>query len=88
MSRWFALFTVVLAAGCQTMTTISRERIAEIVASPDRSAADRANDQRRRPEPMLDSEVMMASPTSALVDTCVPPQNSQLQSPTQTTRTR
>ena len=55
MNRWFVLFAVVLAAGCQSMQsgTISRERIAEIVASPDRSAADRTNDQRRRPEPML-----------------------------------
>src|SRR3954468_16869784 len=52
--RWFAL---VLAAACQSMTpapgTITRERIAEIVASPDRSDADRANDRRRKPELML-----------------------------------
>jgi len=55
MSRWFAVCAAVLVAGCQSMMpgTISRERIAEIVASPDRSAADRTNDQRRRPEPML-----------------------------------
>jgi len=32
---------------------ISRERIAEIVASPDRSAADRTNDIRRKPEDTL-----------------------------------
>jgi predicted methyltransferase len=32
---------------------ISRERIAAIVASPDRQVADRANDQRRKPEQML-----------------------------------
>jgi predicted methyltransferase len=32
---------------------LSQERIAEIVASPDRSAADRINDQRRKPESML-----------------------------------
>src|ERR1700689_3884356 len=32
---------------------ISKERIAEIVASPDRSAADRTNDIRRKPEDML-----------------------------------
>jgi len=32
---------------------LSRERIAEIVASPDRSAADRTNDQRRKPADML-----------------------------------
>ncbi|MDQ6680907.1 MAG: hypothetical protein M3Y67_08095 [Pseudomonadota bacterium] len=34
-------------------TPLSRERIAEIVASPDRSAADRANDSRRKPVEML-----------------------------------
>src|ERR1700691_527680 len=32
---------------------ISRERIAQIVASPDRSEADRTNDIRRKPEDML-----------------------------------
>jgi len=32
---------------------LSRERIAEIVASPDRSAADRTNDLRRKPAEML-----------------------------------
>ena len=32
---------------------LSKERIAEIVASPDRTAADRANDDRRKPEQML-----------------------------------
>ena len=33
--------------------TLSPQRVAEIVASPDRSAADRTNDLRRKPEPML-----------------------------------
>jgi predicted methyltransferase len=33
--------------------TLSQERIAEIVASPDRSAADRTNDLRRKPAEML-----------------------------------
>ena len=33
--------------------TLSEKKIAEIVASPDRSAADRTNDQRRKPEQML-----------------------------------
>ena len=33
--------------------TLSKERIAEIVASPDRSAADRNNDVRRKPEQIL-----------------------------------
>ena len=32
---------------------LSTTRIAQIVASPDRSAADRTNDQRRKPEQML-----------------------------------
>ncbi len=33
--------------------TLSKERIAQIIASPDRSAADRNNDLRRKPEQML-----------------------------------
>src|SRR5512139_1770615 len=33
--------------------TLTREQIKQIVASPDRSAADRTNDQRRKPEEML-----------------------------------
>jgi predicted methyltransferase len=52
-----ALLTTALAAACQSTVPasvpLSRERIAEIVASPDRSAADRNNDVRRKPEPML-----------------------------------
>jgi predicted methyltransferase len=44
-----------LLAGCAALqpSTISRERIAAIVASPDRSAADRTNDIRRKPAEML-----------------------------------
>ena len=57
MRRSFACVAAALVAACQSgipgSTTISRERIAEIVASPDRSAADRTNDQRRKPELML-----------------------------------
>src|ERR1051325_10755913 len=57
MNRSFAWFAVILAAACQsTMPAagpISRERIAAIVASPDRSDADRTNDRRRKPELML-----------------------------------
>lgn len=34
-------------------TASPADRIAQIVASPDRSAADRANDLRRKPSPML-----------------------------------
>jgi predicted methyltransferase len=46
-------------SACVNMTAssnsapLSRERIAEIVASPDRSIADRNNDIRRKPEQML-----------------------------------
>ncbi|MEO7127405.1 MAG: hypothetical protein ABI040_00815 [Rhodoferax sp.] len=49
-----------LAGGCTTAppassagATLSSERIAAIVASPDRSAADRTNDLRRKPAQML-----------------------------------
>ena len=49
-----------LAGGCTTAppapsagATLSSERIAAIVASPDRSAADRTNDVRRKPAQML-----------------------------------
>ncbi len=37
----------------QSLAPLSSEQIAQIVANPDRSAADRANDLRRRPEQML-----------------------------------
>lgn len=40
-------------AGSATGATLSGERIAQIVASPDRTAADRTNDLRRKPEQML-----------------------------------
>lgn len=40
-------------APAQSAAGLSNERIAEIVASPDRSAADRSNDQRRKPSPLL-----------------------------------
>lgn len=40
-----------LLAGCAT--SLSTDRIAAIVASPDRSAADRANDIRRKPAELL-----------------------------------
>lgn len=50
--------TAALIGGCATPpesrpATLSRERIAEILASPDRSAADRTNDIRRKPDQML-----------------------------------
>jgi predicted methyltransferase len=49
------MFGAALVAACQSAGegTLTRERIAEIVASPDRSSADRANDIRRKPEAML-----------------------------------
>src|SRR6476646_4225459 len=57
MKRSFTWFAVVLAAACQSTipasAPITSERIAEIVASPDRSDADRTNDRRRKPELML-----------------------------------
>jgi predicted methyltransferase len=43
-----------ILAGCSaTQPRLSRERIAEIVTSPERSAADRTNDVRRKPAEML-----------------------------------
>ena len=41
------------AAAQQGSPPLSSEQIAQIVASPDRSAADRTNDLRRKPEQML-----------------------------------
>src|SRR4051794_8203356 len=37
----------------RAQTPLSAEQIGQIVASPDRSSADRTNDLRRKPEPML-----------------------------------
>jgi predicted methyltransferase len=61
--RWFAVSAVLSLAGCVNIgvplmqrlgsTTLSTQQIAEIVGSPDRSAADRTNDLRRKPEQML-----------------------------------
>ena len=51
--------TMSALAGCAATgggagtAALSPTRIAQIVASPDRSAADRTNDQRRKPEQML-----------------------------------
>jgi predicted methyltransferase len=46
--------TLLLSACAHTgAPVLSKERIAEIVASPDRRAADRTNDQRRKPEQLL-----------------------------------
>jgi len=59
---WLAA-TVLVLCGCVSVdpsskapssaTTLSKERIAEIVNSPDRRAADRTNDIRRKPDEML-----------------------------------
>ena len=48
-----AVFGYVLPGQAQNAATLAPDQIARIVASPDRSAADRTNDQRRKPEPML-----------------------------------
>ena len=42
--------TLLLLSGC---ASLSQDQIAQIVASPDRSAADKTNDVRRKPEAML-----------------------------------
>src|SRR4051812_41470667 len=50
-------FLLLALAACQSFPPsagpLTQQRIAEIVASPDRSAADRTNDLRRKPEAML-----------------------------------
>jgi predicted methyltransferase len=52
-------FLLIAFAGCMSMNkasnpaALSSAQITSIVASPDRSAADRTNDQRRKPEQML-----------------------------------
>src|SRR4051794_37847317 len=51
--RSTAVLTVVFLAACQSAGTLAPERIAELLAAPDRSAADRTNDQRRKPAEML-----------------------------------
>jgi predicted methyltransferase len=42
-----------LGASAQAPPSLTQEQIKQIVASPDRSAADRTNDLRRKPEQML-----------------------------------
>jgi predicted methyltransferase len=49
-----AIMTGACATAPETRTaTLSKERIADILASPDRSSADRTNDIRRKPDRML-----------------------------------
>src|SRR5437868_3022400 len=49
----FAFFLIFLAGCASVPQPISADRAAEIVASPDRTAADRENDVRRMPAQML-----------------------------------
>jgi predicted methyltransferase len=56
--RWLHAFgtgaaTALLAACAAAPATLPPERIAAVVASPDRAAADRVNDVRRKPADML-----------------------------------
>ena len=53
--KFAALLALAALAGCASTQPqgLSRERIAAIVASPDRSAADRTNDVRRKPAETL-----------------------------------
>src|SRR3954471_22451216 len=48
-SMRFAVSLLVFALAACATAPLPRERIAEVVASPDRSAADRTNDVRRKP---------------------------------------
>jgi predicted methyltransferase len=48
-----SLLFAVQPASAQQAAPLTAEQAAKIVASPDRSAADRTNDQRRKPEQML-----------------------------------
>ena len=47
------LLLAVQPASAQQAAPLTAEQAAQIVASPDRSAADRTNDLRRKPEQML-----------------------------------
>ena len=48
-----SLLLAVQPASTQQAAPMTAEQAQQIVASPDRSAADRTNDQRRKPEEML-----------------------------------
>lgn len=48
-----SLLLAVQPAAAQQAAPLTAQQAAQIVASPDRSAADRTNDQRRKPEQML-----------------------------------
>ncbi len=49
----FLLAACALAPAVSAPPTLSPQRIAQLIASPDRSAADRSNDLRRKPDAML-----------------------------------
>ena len=53
LSGCTGLLTAPLASPSASANSLSAERIAAIIASPDRSAADRNNDLRRKPDQML-----------------------------------
>jgi len=53
MKRYSAVVALLLAACASAPAPISKERIAEIIASPERRPADRTNDLRRKPADML-----------------------------------
>src|SRR5579864_3187242 len=56
MKRFLPVLTIGLClfAGLAMAQVLSPQQIKDIVASPDRSAADRTNDLRRKPEQMLE----------------------------------
>src|SRR5471032_3072394 len=55
-----------LLASVASAQTLSPQQIKDIVASPDRSAGDRTNDRRRKPERML--EFIAVHPGSTALD--------------------
>ena len=48
-----ALAALMLATAATNAQTLNAEQVGAIIASPDRTAADRTNDLRRKPEQML-----------------------------------
>lgn len=54
ISAAFGAAALLLAAGgASAQSTVTADQISKIIQSPDRSAADRTNDRRRKPEDML-----------------------------------
>ncbi len=68
MKRFFAILAlgVCLLSGAATAQPLTSQQIKDIVASPDRSAADRTNDLRRKPVEML--EFIAVKPGSTALD--------------------